>query len=288
MTGSTTPLAPAKGSDATGPTAQQAWDQLVAVAMLGTDRRNPPDPIGLVADVVDDTVRAAPSERMLAQVAATVAIRRAGVLPGPARPAVAGPPPDDRSVCVPAAAERWHHVITSWPVLEDEWMLTLIANGWRVPPDLVPDVLARHRNDPVRRVRAELACGPLAGWLVGHLPDLAARGAARTQPDPSVESVSELPELPIPADLQPLLVAPAKMVAQRLVAGIATGVFAHAHRAVLVNLVARVSPSVLPELAAALDSVDASSPGFPLATVLADLAHTRHHMLDELGVTIGV
>lgn len=268
--------------DATEPTVQEAWEQLVAVAMLGTDRRNPPEPIGLVADVVDDTVRAAPSERMLAQVAAMVAVRRAGVLPGPARPGVAGPPLDDRPVCVPAAADRWHHVVTSWPVLEDEWMVTLIANGWRVPPELVPDVLVRHRNDSVRRVRAELACGPLAGWLVGHLPDLAARGAARTGPDPSVESVSELPELPIPVDLQPLLTAPAKALSQRLVAGIVTGGLAHAHRGVLVNLVARMAPGSLPEVATALDAVDVSSPGFPLAAVLADLARTRHRMLDEL------
>ncbi len=263
-------------------TAQQGWEQLVAVAMLGTDRRNPPEPIGLLADVVDDTVRSTPSERMLAQVAAMVAVRRAGVLPGAPRPGVAGPPPDERPVCVPAAADRWHHVVASWPVLEDEWMLSLIANGWRVPPELVPDVLVRHRNDPVRRVRAELACGPLAGWLVGHLPDLAARGAARTQPDPSVESVSELPALPIPAELQGLLGASADVVSQRLVRGIGGGAFAHAHRGVLVNLVARIDPGVLSNVARELDRIDAASPGFPLAAVLADLARTRHHMLDEL------
>ncbi len=74
-----------------GATAADHWRELVAVAMLGTDRRNPPEPTGVIADLVDDTVRSTPSERMLAQVAATVAVRRAGVLPGPARAPIAGP-----------------------------------------------------------------------------------------------------------------------------------------------------------------------------------------------------
>ena len=55
---------------------QDHWDELVAVAMLGTDRRNPPDAPEPIADVVDDTVRERPSDRMLAQVAATVTARR--------------------------------------------------------------------------------------------------------------------------------------------------------------------------------------------------------------------
>jgi hypothetical protein len=261
------------------------WRELVSVAMLGTDRRNPPEPHGLIADLVDDTVRSTPSERMLAQVAATVAVRRAGVLPGPPMPPVAGPDVDDRPTCVPAAAERWHHVVSSWPVLEDEWMLALLTNGWRVAPDLVPDVLMRHRSDPVRRARAELACGPLAGWLVGHLPELAARGAASTRPDPSVEDLAELAPLPIPTDLEPLLHADGQVVARQLAGAIDAGLLVHAHRAVLVNLIARMRPEALDPLATALEAIDGGSVGFPLASVLADLARTRQRMLDELGVS---
>lgn len=261
-----------------------SWDELIAVAMLGTDRRNPPEPTGVIADVVDDTVRSTPSERMLAQVAATVAVRRAGVLPGPVRSPIAGPDVDDRPVCVPAATERWHHVISSWPVLEDEWMLTLLTGGWRVPPDLVPELLTRHRSDPIRRARAELACGPLAGWLVGHLPELAARGAANTLPDPSAEDIAELPSLPIPPDLEPLLFADGELVGRQLVAAIDSGTLVHAHRAVLVNLVARMRADSVGAVATALDAVDGASTGFALASVLADLARTRGRMLDELSV----
>ncbi len=259
------------------------WRELLATAMLGTDRRNPPEPTGPIADLVDDTVRSTPSERMLAQVAATVAVRRAGVLPGPARPPIAGPGADDRPICVPAAAERWHHLTSSWPVLEDEWMLSVITNGWRVPPELVPEMLVRHRSDAIRRARTELACGPLAGWLVGHLPELAARGAGGSQPDPSAEDVAELPALPIPPDLEPLLSTEGAVVARQLAGAIDTGVLVHAHRAVLINLIARMRPDALGEVAAALESVDGASIGFPLASVLADLARTRQRMLDELG-----
>jgi hypothetical protein len=262
-----------------------SWDELVAVAMLGTDRRNPPEPTGVIADVVDDTVRATPSERMLAQVATTVAVRRAGVLPGRVRPPIAGPGVDERPVCVPAAVERWHHVVSSWQVLEDEWMLTLLTNGWRVPPDLVAELLTRHRSDPIRRARAELACGPLAGWLVGHLPELAARGAANTQPDPSADDIAELPVLPISPDLEPLLFADGDHVARSLAVAIDSGSFAHAHRAVLVNLVARMRPDALGAVATALEAIDGSSIGFPLASVLSDLARTRERMLDELSRT---
>ena len=152
-----------------------------------------------------------------------VAVRRAGVLPGPPRLPVDGPGVDDRPVCVPAAAERWHHVVSSWPVLEDEWMLTVISNGWRVPADLVPELLTRHRTDPIRRARAELACGPLAGWLVGHLPELAARGATGAHPDPSADEIAELPPLPIPPDLEPLLDAEGDVVAAQLAGAIDAG-----------------------------------------------------------------
>ncbi len=181
------------------------WRELVTTSMLGTDRRDPPVPVGPLADVVADALRPAPSERMLAQVAACTAIRRAGVLPGPPVARLQGPDVDERPVCIPAAIERWHHITVSWPVLEDEWMLTLIVNGWRVAPELVPAILQRHRSDPLRRARAEVACGPLASWLVGHVPELAARSTHHAV-DP--ESLGELPELPIAPGLVPLLTLP--------------------------------------------------------------------------------
>lgn len=255
------------------------WRELVTTAMLGTDRRDPPVPDGVIADLVDDTLRASPSERMLAQVAAATAVRRAGVVAGPSVALLQPPDGDDRPIIVPAAVDRWHHVTVSWPVLEDEWMLTLIVNGWRVAPELVPALLRRHRNDPIRRARTEAASGPLASWLVSHLPDLAARPG---RPAPSPDAIAELPELPIPLELDVLLHAPSHEAARVIAAGIDDGRFSHAHRAVLVNLTARVRPESLADIARSLEAIQPLSPGHGLASVLADLARTRARMLDEL------
>jgi len=271
--------------DPSNATVADHWEVLVATAMLGTDRRDPPPPPDPVADLVDDTLRSTPSERMLAQVAATVAVRRAGVMPAPPPSRLAQPPTDDRAVCVPAAVDRWHHLVASWPVLEDEWVLTLLANGWRVAPELVPPLLVRHRSDPVRRARAELACGPLAEWLTGHVAALAPRGSHARPADlaAALEHVGELPDLPIPADLQPMLTAPGTETGPALARAIDAGQLVHAHRGVLVNLIARCRPDGLAAIAEALDAVPADSPGYGLASVLADLATTRRRMLDELG-----
>jgi hypothetical protein len=255
------------------------WAELVTVAMLGTDRRDPPDPPGSIADLVDDTVRTTPSGRMLAQVAAVVAARRAGVLPAPPVPRLDGPPGDPRPIVPEAAIDRWHHVATSWPVLEDEWMLTVVAGGWRLAPELAPAVLRRHRRDPVRRARAVAAIGPSAAWLVDLSPELAPSGPPATV---AAEALGELPELPIPPDLQPMLVAPGTESGRRLAHGLETGALGAPHRAVLVNLVARVRPEALGDLAGVLDAVDRRTGGFGVASALADLATTRGRMLDEL------
>ena len=75
---------------------------------------------------------------------------------------------------------------------------------------------------------------------------------------------------------------PGPAAATSLVAMLDGGVLVHAHRAVVVNLIARMRPDALAPIAAALDSVDPYSPGHGLASVVADLATTRHRMLDEL------
>lgn len=254
------------------------WRDLVTAALLGTDRRDPPDTLGPVGDLVADTARVSVSERMLAQVAAVTAVRRAAVLPGPPVPALAGPRPDDRRPCVPAAVDRWHHITTSWPVLEDEWMLVLVRDGWRLADELTPPALRRHRTDPIRHARVRAAAGPLADWLIDQLPDLACSRPGTVDP----EAIGELPDLPIPAELLDLVTAPGASIGEALRAGLEAGDLGQAHRNVLVNLVARIDPDRLGALADALGAVDPMSFGAGHASVLADLATTRHRMLDEL------
>ncbi|MEM1332171.1 MAG: hypothetical protein AAGG08_01830 [Actinomycetota bacterium] len=255
------------------------WRDLVTTALLGTDRRDPPPPVPELADLVDDTARSAPSERLLAHVAACVSVRRAGVLPGPVLDPLAPPDTDDRPPCPAAGVDRWHHITTSWPVLEDEWTLAVVTNGWRLAPELVAAALGRHRRDPLRHTRVRVAAGPLADWLVGHLPDLATT-ARRITVDP--DALAELPDLPIPPELSSLLSATGVEAGREIGAGLEHGHLGAAHRNVLVNVVARVAPSALTDLANVLDAVDPYSPGAGLASVLGDLATTRHRMLAEL------
>lgn len=262
-------------------TIDEHWDQLVTAALLGTDRRDPPPPIGPLIDLVADTARTVPSERMLAHVAACTAVRRAGVTPGPTAPPLAPPLLDDRPPCPPEAVDRWHHIVASWPVLEDEWMLTLVALGWRVAPELVPLMLRRHRSDARRRAVAMVAAGPLAPWLIEQLPELLSP-ASRTPSDVFSDALGELPELPISPDLETLLSASGAESGGVIAVGLERGAFGAPHRGVLVNLLARLQPDSLGDLADVLDAVDPASAGYGLATVLSDLATTRHRMLAEL------
>jgi len=258
------------------------WRDLVTAALLGSDRRDPPDPGGPVGDLVADAVRTDASSRMLATVAACVAVRRAGVRPGSPVEPLRPPEPDDRPPCTPAAVARWHHVTTSWPVLEDEWVLTCVEQGWRVAAELAPALLRRHRRNAVRRARAVAAVGPTAAWLVEHLPELDVVGRPRPLSPVEFEQLGELPALPIPPELSWLLDATGSEVGGVVAIGLENGDFAEPHRAVLVNLLARCVPGGLVDVAEVLDAVDRRSSGRPLAISLGDLATTRARMLDEL------
>lgn len=255
------------------------WDQMVTVALLGTDRREPPvPPPGGLADLAADQPLPTPSQRLLQQVAAATVVRRAGLTPLPAAPLVAPPQPDPRPVTAPAVTATWRRVVADWPVLEDELVLTVVRSGRRLAPELVPPLLARHRQDAVRHARVRAAAGPLADWMIDWSPRLGCSSKQRVVP----ELVAELPELAVTPDLASLLVAPATRVAGVVGSALAQGQVGGAHRAVFANLVARVQPEVLPALVTALDRVDPSSPSIGIAFALADLARLRHQMLSEL------
>ena len=96
------------------------------------------------------------------------------------------------------------------------------------------------------------------------------------------ESLGELPDLPIATGLVGLLTAPGPESGAALAELIRSGELGAPHRAVVVNLLARVRPDALASIAASLESIDQAAPGYGLASVLADLAITRHRMLDEL------
>ncbi|HEY3486103.1 MAG TPA: hypothetical protein VGK49_12015, partial [Ilumatobacteraceae bacterium] len=175
------------------------WADLVTTALLGTDRRDPPPPpAGPLADLVADAVLDSPSERMIAAVAACTVARRAGVVPGAPGVVLAPPAADPRPLCPAAASVTWRHLAREWPVLEDEWVVTVWENGWRLPADVLVALLVRHRGDPVRRARVALVAGPIAPWVTEHVPALEPRGEHGPV---AAGAVRSLPELAVPPDL---------------------------------------------------------------------------------------
>ena len=255
------------------------WREMVTVALLGTDRRDPPPPpTGGLADLAADDPQPTPSQRLLQQVAGCAVAQRAGVLPGPSARLIAPPNDDPRPVTPPSATATWRRLVGDWPVLEDEWMLAVIQTGHRLAPELVVPLLARHRTDATRHARALVAAGPLGEWMIEWSPRLA---CAAKKP-PVMEAIGELPELAIVPDLLPVLWASPKQAAHTIAGGLSSGVFGISHRAVLVNVVARVNPATLPQLGEAIGRVDPSLPTIGLAFALADLARLRHEMLVEL------
>jgi hypothetical protein len=257
----------------------QYWTEAVTVALLGTDRREPPaPPSGGLADLAADSALPTASQRLLQQVAACTVVRRAGLVPGPAATMVAPPDVDPRPLTPPSATATWRQVIDDWPLLEDEWVLAVVQSGRRLSPELVPPLVARHRTDAARHARVLAAAGPLGAWMIDWSPRLACSVKRRV----AAESAAELPELAITPDLVGLLHAPAREVASVVAGGLGEGRFLTSHRAVLVNLIARIAPSSLPPVATALGRVNPASPAIGLAFTLGDLARLRLHMLTEL------
>ena len=255
------------------------WREMVTVALLGTDRRDPPSPpTGGLADLAADDPQPTASQRLLQQVAGCAVAQRAGVLPGPRARLLETPDDDPRPVTPFSSTATWRRVVSDWPVLEDEWMLSVIQTGHRLAPELVVPMLARHRTDATRHARVVVAAGPLGPWMIDWSPRLAC--AAKK---PAVmEALGELPELAIVPDLLPVLWASPKQAAHTIAGGLSSGVFGISHRAVLINVVARINPASLPELGEAIGRVDPSLPSIGLAFALADLVSLRRQMLVEL------
>jgi hypothetical protein len=265
------------------------WSELVTVALLGTDRRLPPPPVaGPLTSLALERPGGDRAAAMVDQVAALAVARRAGLRPLEQVAPLAPPAPDPRPECPSLAIVHHHEIVAAWPVLEDEWLIAVLEGGWRLAREQVVPLLVRHRSDPVRRRRVELAAGPIADWLVEHLagdvPALAPVRRRRVDPAELDRAVTTLADLAVPPALTPLLAPPGdpEGLARLLLGPLRDGRLGEAHRAVLVHVVARLPRGQLAEVAEALDQVAevAHQPG--LVRSLAALAHLRHRMLAVL------
>jgi hypothetical protein len=154
-----------------------AWSDLLATALLGTDRR---------ATGGDD-----PGGDLLDRAAAWAAYRRAGVRPGtgvepavePGRSAPIDPVPRDAAPIVPdGAAARLARLldgeglgmdVVSRGAVLDEWLAAAAAGGLLVPPNLLPALLEhgvrrRDLREPIAAVG-----GARARWLAELNPQWA-------------------------------------------------------------------------------------------------------------------
>lgn len=189
------PTAYPASAPGTGAVPDTAWEDLVAAALLGTERRPFPAPGGLD-----------PATALLDAAAVRTVERRAGLRPAPARPLPSPAPADARRPLPPAARRRLSTLLAdrtaggggrrgTAPALAEllpQWLTAANRHAYRAPDDLLPGLLdaARARSDLRSGVLA--FAGPRARWLAGLNPDwkFALRAAragesAAVPPDPS-------------------------------------------------------------------------------------------------------
>ncbi|MES4901235.1 MULTISPECIES: DUF5691 domain-containing protein [unclassified Streptomyces] len=151
------------------------WDDLVAAALLGTERRTPP--------LTPRPGQDAPAALLDAAALSTVR-RRAGLRPAASRPAPAPAPEDPRPPLPPAARSRLAMLLAgrsapgggrrSAPDLAEllpQWLTMANQHGYRAPDALLPALLdaARARTD--LRPEALALGGPRILWLARLNPE---------------------------------------------------------------------------------------------------------------------
>ncbi|MET7455866.1 DUF5691 domain-containing protein [Streptomyces sp. NPDC005574] len=159
-----------------GSPVQGAWEELVTVALLGTDRRTPPGagpgreaPVALLDAAAVETVR-----------------RRAGLRAAPAAERPRPAPEDPRPPLPAPAARRLTMLLADRPgtggggrrgaapdlmELLPQWLATANARGYAAPAEAVPALLDAARGRTDLRPAALAFAGPRAVWLARLNPD---------------------------------------------------------------------------------------------------------------------
>ena len=154
--------------------AADEWNALVSTAVVGTDRRLPPDPTAGW-----DTWSGAsdPAVAVLDRAAAVVIARRAGACPDPAPPMVLPISPiDDRPVCPPACAVRLVRLLAGdHDLLLPEWLQRCEQLGVQLPWVSLPTLVLRGRRQPELDHVVRRLAGGRAEWLADVVPELGVR-----------------------------------------------------------------------------------------------------------------
>ncbi|MDP9256433.1 MAG: DUF5691 domain-containing protein [Actinomycetota bacterium] len=144
------------------------WPELVSVALLGTERREPPTLSH--AELSAFAGEGSSEERLLAAAGAVAVYRRAGraALAAPALPAPS--PGDERPACGPAATSRLSVLLGDRRALLPEWLRALAATGARAPAEHVPDLLQAATATPALQAEVEAVLGERGRWLAVQEP----------------------------------------------------------------------------------------------------------------------
>lgn len=167
-----------------------SWEELVTVALLGTERRRVPprpdaggSPLAETTALVDHSDAAA---ALLDLAAVGTVHRRAGLRPAAQAGDLPGRAPDDpRPALPPAARRRLTMLLTDRPGLGagsrgttpnlaellPQWLSAARGRGYRAPSALIPALLDAARGRSDLRPDALALAGPRGLWLAALNPD---------------------------------------------------------------------------------------------------------------------
>jgi hypothetical protein len=147
------------------------WDELVATALLGTQRR-PVDKAAL-PDAVRPLVHGEDATSDLLTAAALMTgYRRAGRCASRDAEPVLVAEPDERPLIPPPARQRLARLLKmNEPDLLDEWLLAVERRGLRVPPERLPALASTARARVASRALTASVAGPLSEWLAELHPE---------------------------------------------------------------------------------------------------------------------
>jgi len=147
------------------------WDELVATALLGTQRR--PVATEALPDAVRPLVRGEDKTgELLTAAALMTGYRRAGIAASRDAEALPVSAADERPLIPPAARQRLARLLTmNEPDLLDEWLLAVDRRGLKVPPERVPALASAARSRVASRSLTAAVAGPLSEWLAELHPE---------------------------------------------------------------------------------------------------------------------
>lgn len=154
------------------------WKDFVTSALIGTEKGAPAVlPEGLNSVLV----QAAPETSFLTRAGALSLWRKAGWKPGASGPPPAAAAPEESRPIRGACKEHLRTMLGGrFSGVLPEWLNAAARLGRRIPPELLPPLLDRARQDRSLRAPALAAGGRRAEWLAAHNPDWVF--AAREEP----------------------------------------------------------------------------------------------------------